>query len=235
MSGYNKKWKMSNNAVEDIHRGIVPYYHLPIPNDLLKKYIYRSEWHHTGITYERVGFYHREQVLAYFGLIEPTDQYPVNPTAAQELATSYPHIKPLAMLEAQSKPEEKKEKKPKPSVYLEPPVLLVSTIPPFGHIPAEYPYGFNGQWRYSPLRLHESGLPPSDEPVRTIICTHLSMAYRASRGSPSSTVEIKNKNGFEVVELATGFYRINNKYIRKRNHFRIIEKLTEQQHEKMST
>ncbi|MFM0417485.1 hypothetical protein [Paraburkholderia aromaticivorans] len=234
MSGYNDKWKMSNNAVEDIKRGIVPYYFLPIPNDLLRKYFYRSEWHHTGTNYQRVDFYHREQVLAFFGLMH-SEQYPVNEQAARDLATNYPDIKPLSPESAfDSKVDVTKphgKTKPKQSFYLEPAVLLVSTIPPFGHIPPDYPYNFKGQWRYSPSRLHESGLPQIDEPVRTIICTHLTMNYRKTRSALPFIVDMRDESGFEVVELASGFYRINNLYIRKRNHFRIVKELTQQQHE----
>lgn len=84
MSGYNPDWKMSNNAVRDIKRGIVPYYYLPIPLDLLTRYLPPTICHHIGPRYLKTNFYHRKRALAFFGLIK-SEKFPTNERASEEL------------------------------------------------------------------------------------------------------------------------------------------------------
>jgi len=84
MAGYNYKKLMSNRGLEDLKKGIVPKWMVNIPHQILVKYFFPQTFHHTGVDFKNTAFYNREQVLAYFGVVQ-SEKYPVNPMAAAEL------------------------------------------------------------------------------------------------------------------------------------------------------
>lgn len=178
MAGYNYNKMMSNNAVKDVAKGIVPAYELPVPLALIAKYLGADNWHHVGSEYYWTPFVRAEKVLAFFGLIQ-SDDYPTSETAAKEYIGSL------------SETERMKVMLFNPSIF--------ST----GTVTSDYPYDIDGQWRWSEEFRVATGLPSTDEVIED---GEIVASFRYRRGTTSRERSVKIQK-IKVQRLTSGYYR----------------------------
>lgn len=169
---------MSNNAVADKEKGIVPAYELPIPMTLVAKYFRADTWHHVGKQYYWVPFVQAEKILAFFGLVE-SQTYPMNIIAAQEYIATLP--------------EEDRARA----------TILRPTVDPLGVIPTEYPYSIDGGWRLEEDLHEELNMPATDE-VEEIVIMNLTFRFQKKK---KSTPKIHTFPNVRVEKLKSGYWR----------------------------